>query len=86
MLNGPSKPDRTDHLRSGLIFLVAWIGVVIVEIRELMDGGLRQNLLRIKDGDLLPLFLVSVSVVLLALSIRSFVLYFKSAGNPEDQV
>jgi hypothetical protein len=68
-----------------LIFLLAWIGVVIVGVREFKDGGLLQNVLRIKEGDLFPLLLVAVSVVLLALLIRSFVLYFQSAVNHEDQ-
>lgn len=85
MLNRRNKPDRTDHLRSALIFLVAWIAVVVVEIRELKDGGLLQHVSRIKEGDVFPLFLVSVSVVLLALSIRSFVFYFQSAVNHKDQ-
>ena len=82
MRNGP---DRADHLRSGLIFLIAWVGVVIAGVREFKDGGLLQSLWRFVDGDFSPLFLVILSVVLLALIIRSALLYFQCAENPEVQ-
>ena len=80
-----SKPEQPDHLRSGLIYLVAWIGVVVVQVAEFTEGGLLQILSRIKDGDLFPLVLISSSVVLLALAIRSFVLHFRSSAARRDQ-
>lgn len=81
----PDGPDRGDHIRSAIIFFTAWIGVVYSEVQEFKDGGLLQSIQRFEDGDLFPLFLVFLSVVLLALFIRSVVLYFQSARNTKNK-
>ena len=76
--------SRSSHLKWGLIYLVLWIGVLVAEAREFEGGGLLHNIMRIQQGEIYPLFLVIVSVVLLALLIRSFLLYFQTESNPDD--
>jgi len=73
------KPDRSALLRSGLIFLVAWLIVAGIEYRLVVEsGGVRELL-----SDLLerpyPIVLLAVSIVLLALAIRDLSLYLRSA-------
>ena len=85
MPNRRDKRDRADHLRSGVIFLVAWIGVILAAVWVLKDGGMLRNLSKFRDGEVFPLLLVSASVILLSLVLRSFFLYFQGAVRHEDQ-
>ena len=77
--------DRTDNLRYGVIFLVAWIGVLIAMVLVVRDVGILQKSLTLRDGGFLPFLLISASTILLALGLRSFYLYFQGAVPHEDQ-
>ena len=85
MSNRRDPRDRADHLRSGVIFLVTWLGVVIAVVYVLKDGGIFQKLSKFREGEVFPLLLISASVILLAVGLRSFFLYFQGAGRHEDQ-
>ena len=80
-----SQAVRRDNLRTGFIFLVAWIGVAIAQIAEFRSGGLLQIVSRVKTGDVFPIVLISLSVVLLALAIRSFVFHFRRPAADHDK-
>lgn len=81
---GPTGYKRTDHLRSAIVYLVAWVGVATAAYLVFRDrGGLREIFSRAPEQPL-PILLVVASVVLLAFAIRSFSLHFRSsprAGN-----
>jgi hypothetical protein len=66
------------HLRNALIFLILWIGAFIVEI-YLMSGMALESTATahalLENSDLL--ILLVASVFLLALCLRSFMLYLR---------
>lgn len=75
---GPNGYQQTDHLRSAVFYLVAWVGVAAVAYRTFRDrGGLWETFSHAKEQPL-PILLVVASVVLLAFAIRSFSLHFRS--------
>ena len=74
-------PESGGYLRSALVFFIAWIGVVLMGIREFHKGRLLPGLFHIMDGNLFPLLLVCSSVVLLALFIRSAMLFLQERGK-----
>ena len=78
MTHRHDKRDRADHLRLGLTFLVIGIGVGMAVVRVFKDGDILQTILKFRYGNVFPLLLVCSSIVLLALVLRSFFLYFKS--------
>ena len=75
------NPESGVYLRSALVFFIAWIGVVLMGIREFHKGRLLPGLFHITDGNPFPLLLVCSSVVLLALFIRSAMLYIQARGR-----
>jgi len=78
MLESQESASQNKHLRSALVYFVVWVGVALLMVSEINDRWSPQKLLEMKDGDFYRIFLVSLSVVLLALSIKSFVSYFQS--------
>ena len=81
----PTGYQRTDHLRSAVVYLVAWVGVAIAAYRIFRDrGGLRETFSQATEQPL-PMLLVVASVVLLAFAIRSFSLHFRNSPRAGNQ-
>ena len=75
---GFETPDRSVHLRSGIIYLATWVLVAIAEYQAMEDAGGIYELLSQVGESAFPTLLVFASVLLLALAIRSFTQYFLS--------
>lgn len=85
MPQGPSGYERTNHLRSAIVYLVAWVGVATAAYLIFRDrGGLWETFSQAREQPL-PILLVVASVVLLAFAIRSFSLHFRSSPRAGDR-
>lgn len=86
MLHSQSqRPERSARLRSGLLYLAAWLFVASVEYGLLEDGVGIQELLSHPMDRPYPILLLGVSIVLLALAIRDLSFYFRSSSNSDDR-
>ncbi len=71
------KLNKESHLKSGIGYFLAWLGVALVMFNEYKDnGGIEHLITSISNGDYSPLILVSVSIILLALAIKNIAHYF----------
>jgi uncharacterized membrane protein len=61
----------------GLIWLLLWAVVAYFMVTTFVKlDGVSGAVARIKEGDFLPLVLLTASIILLAMAIRSLSLYF----------
>lgn len=79
---GADGLDRAARLRTGLLYLIAWLFIASIEYRLLVDGGGIQALLSDPLERPYPVLLLAASIVLLALAIRDLSLYFR--GGPDS--
>lgn len=78
-------PNRKSHLRYSLIFLILWIFVLLNLYDQFKESNGLDYLFRaFENGNYRPMLLIVASVILLALFIRSIVLYFRG-GNTRGQ-
>ena len=75
---GFENQDRAGHLRSGIVYLAAWILVAIAAYQAMEDAGGIHELLSQVGENPFPTLLMFASVLLLALAIRSFTQYFRT--------
>ncbi|MGI9204447.1 MAG: hypothetical protein ACR2Q3_10580 [Woeseiaceae bacterium] len=64
------QSDRSAYLRSGLLYLVAWLFVAGIEYRLIMDSSDIRTLFSNPLDRPYPVMLLGVSIILLALAIR----------------
>jgi len=69
---------KTIYLRRGILALIVWVVFAFYMFDEVKEiDGLVYIINSIKEGSYKPIFIVALSVVLLAYVLRNIVFYFK---------
>ena len=82
---GRNDSDRSGRLRSGLLYLLAWLFVAGIEYRLFVDSGGIHELLSDTLEQPMPILLLAVSIVLLALAIRDLSSWLRRNYGSNDR-
>jgi uncharacterized membrane protein YhdT len=77
---------RTEHLKNSILFLLAWIVVLVILISEFKESdGINHLFSTFSKGEYLPILLIVSSIILLALFLRSIMLYLRHNANNDNK-
>lgn len=80
----PRQIDTAARLRSGLLYLVAWLFVAAAEYRLLVDSGDVRQLFSNPLDRPFPILLLAASILLLALACRDLSSWLRGRANPDS--
>lgn len=80
----PRQFDAAARLRSGLLYLVAWLFVAAAEYRLLVDSGDVRQLFSNPLDRPFPILLLAASIVLLALAFRDLSSWLRGQASPNS--
>ena len=70
--------DRTEYLRSAIVYLLVWAGVILIGRAAFSENAILESILDFRNGNWVPLLVVGASILLMALALKHMHGYFIS--------